>query len=960
MTAILHLPGDVSFGGDAVSAGDQARIARVVHAAVLRAVENAAGGRVAGPVPPGLRDHPGGRDARETFDPARAGPDRGMYRVPSYRDGGQLTGVKLLELIPEAAPGYAVTDGPSPLEGGLIMSLPGVRYVNIRSPRYVTAGTLAQAYLMGLAVFGTTSFAILQGPWGSPKTRYWAVGTDPAVAVADLGEDQLPEQTEEGKEVLPAELAGKVQIYTGEYMESTIAGTDGQYLTRGFITKDRAGRWKSAEMAAVWFAQLQAEEHKGVTAPPTAELRRLLFADVDRLVAQVEDGDTAQLQQAAELLSRMDWVAFSLVGWETKAGYLKVLLDAWTWQEEETAVVQIFKSLRSDSEVDAVIAMLKRAGRYDQLFDDLDSELYDLLTTVGERFTRDHGPLTFPGLIQLLQSMGLVPKTLREMVLGGVLGPAGIAVPEAILDEAHDAVMGFVRFGADLGESIATVFTDPKKVAEGLAGLAQMLVTVELASSGYPPAEEKIANLLEGMGEKVLAGLRGADRLGCGVKVTRRIKWRLVWEIASLFIGAGEIKAAIQGAGLGDKLAGVLRFLAALGRLGEAADAEVEGVRLARLATLIKTERAAFSSVEEAAELLSRLPKQDIAYLGRLVSRTDIREGETLAELAARSPELHAAVDNAITKTELLKSMTDKAGGLTDEIVEAFHTLIGQDGLGLGDAQKVAAAIPPGEGARFAATLRQIPLGQLAESGRASFLELLAASPRRMDAVAKLGADTFWSVYRRAGGQGEALDRYLTALDGIEAGPAGPDDAAGFRRLLDRLDEDDPDAWLEVEEILRQRDVTEEFAEAGRQGSPPRQPEGTHAIGQTPNPRTRAGVTDAEVLAANLEKSLGPRPPGNHAHHIVPKGMAEAEEAWDVLEQAHIGINDAENGVWLPADYTVANPLTGEVHATIHTSRYVRWVTAELRDALAEGGPGAVAAKLQELRSIIMNGQAVR
>ena len=258
--------------------------------------------------------------------------------------------------------------------------------------------------------------------------------------------------------------------------------------------------------------------------------------------------------------------------------------------------MQIFKSLRSDSEVDAVIAMLKRAGRYDQLFDDLDSELYDLLTTVGERFTRDHGPLTFPGLIQLLQSMGLVPKTLREMVLGGVLGPAGIAVPEAILDEAHDAVMGFVRFGADLGESIATVFTDPKKVAEGLAGLAQMLVTVELASSGYPPAEEKIANLLEGMGEKVLAGLRGADRLGCGVKVTRRIKWRLVWEIASLFIGAGEIKAAIQGAGLGDKLAGVLRFLAALGRLGEAADAEVEGVRLARLATLIKTERAAFAA----------------------------------------------------------------------------------------------------------------------------------------------------------------------------------------------------------------------------------------------------------------------------------------------------------------------------------------------------------------------------
>jgi len=138
-----------------------------------------------------------------------------------------------------------------------------------------------------------------------------------------------------------------------------------------------------------------------------------------------------------------------------------------------------------------------------------------------------------------------------------------------------------------------------------MGGLAKLLGEVYLASLGFPSAVEKIANLLDGLSEKVLAGMRGADRLGCGEKVMRRIRWRLVWEIAALFVGVGEVKAAIKAVGLSEKLAGVLRFLAVLTRLGEVADAEVEGARLARLASMIKAERTAFASLDEAAELLS-------------------------------------------------------------------------------------------------------------------------------------------------------------------------------------------------------------------------------------------------------------------------------------------------------------------------------------------------------------------
>src|SRR5271157_942016 len=497
MTVILYSPEDVSFGGDPISAEDQTRIARALRGAVQRALENAATDSAAR----SQQDRRPGQDAGEAFDPARADRSHGTYRLPSYADEGELTGVKLLEMIPKAAPGYDVKDEQSPLEGGLIMSLPGLHFINIRSPRYATAGSLTEAYLLGLAVFGTTSFAILQGPLGSPKLRYWAVSTDPAVSNADIGRP-VPDKAETGEELLPAELVGKAHFVASETLEVKVVGSDGgEYLVRGLITKDRGVHWKTTAMAAVWFAQAEAEEQKGVTAPPTVQFRRLVFADIDQLVTQIEGGDDTNLQRAAELLSRLDRVAFGLVDWQTKVIYLNVLLAAWTWQEQEVAVVQIFKSLRSDSEVDAVVAMLKQAGRYDQLFDDLDNELYDLLVTVGDNFPKDHGPLTLDGLIRLLQSMGLVPRTMKEALLGNVFeGPEGTSVPEAMLDEAYDAVMGFARFGADIGESIATIFTEPGKVIEGLQGLAQMLVKVELASLGYRPAVQEIANLLSGLG----------------------------------------------------------------------------------------------------------------------------------------------------------------------------------------------------------------------------------------------------------------------------------------------------------------------------------------------------------------------------------------------------------------------------------------------------------------------------
>ena len=134
-------------------------------------------------------------------------------------------------------------------------------------------------------------------------------------------------------------------------------------------------------------------------------------------------------------------------------------------------------------------------------------------------------------------------------------------------------------------------------------------------------------------------------------------------------------------------------------------------------------------------------------------------------------------------------------------------------------------------------------------------------------------------------------------------------------------------------------EVSKEFKEAGKKGVKKEPPEGTDATGTTTKPRT-AVLTDAEMLAAELKRDVGPRPPGHEAHHIIPKGMKQAAEARAILEDAGIGINESANGIWLPKDTSVANTFAGDIHSRVHTSRAIRIMTEQLREGALEGPAG--------------------
>ena len=75
-----------------------------------------------------------------------------------------------------------------------------------------------------------------------------------------------------------------------------------------------------------------------------------------------------------------------------------------------------------------------------------------------------------------------------------------------------------------------------------------------------------------------------------------------------------------------------------------------------------------------------------------------------------------------------------------------------------------------------------------------------------------------------------------------------------------------------------------------------------------------------------------PPPYPNAAHHIVAGNDPRAEEARDILDSFDIGINDAENGVFLP--YTELGDAA--YHPSLHTDVYYDTTTQMLQKATSQ------------------------
>jgi RHS repeat-associated protein len=116
--------------------------------------------------------------------------------------------------------------------------------------------------------------------------------------------------------------------------------------------------------------------------------------------------------------------------------------------------------------------------------------------------------------------------------------------------------------------------------------------------------------------------------------------------------------------------------------------------------------------------------------------------------------------------------------------------------------------------------------------------------------------------------------------------------------------------------------------------------------------QTLGRSANSTVLGQNLEAVSGAtRPANSAAHHIVSGEAQGAAQARAILAREGIDINEAANGVFLPANRSVAVP-PAQTHSTVHTNAYYNAVNQRLADA----APGTVRSVLADIAQELLNG----
>ena len=768
-----HLPTRADWKSDLPSE-ERVRIERVILHAIEQAVSRSVGrGSVVDHAAPPVKS-----DFREVFKQAHMRPQNGTYALPSYQKQGELEDVLVFEDAEAiVAANDKVIERTPPFQGATVLALQGNRYAKVHANRYATTNDLTHALTWGQLLFGTTTWVVASRTEKSGFSKYYVAGLDTRLTEADLKVQQFDVNSP------------RVPGATGAFSGRVLSILPGGFVVESVFFPD-GGRTAPSSAAFAAFTSRAAEARSQPGAPLDIKMvRASVFQNIDRLLAT---GDSDDLEKAADLLAELNATAFSLLDTATRVRYLEALVRAWTDEPQEQAIVEIFKSVQDQAELNLVIKKLKDARLWDQLFDDLDSELWSLLVTLGERFG-DHAPFSLTQLVHLLLEAKLI-----SLAPGVRLTPTGLEFSVELVDEAYEAARSFVRFVGSAIEGIWMMISHPEKVVEGVEQLVRMSVTLELARWGDPEAIKTVSQALNSMGQKVLFGLKGAAVTGMGPAIQRRIGWAIIWEVASWFIGVGEVKAALEAVGLTEHLQALGKILRVGGLVGKAAETERAASKLQQLVTLLSKASKTLTEEEVLLRALSRIPEEDLARLTSKLEKLELGAGADAAKFLRENAEFA----DALRKAEVIDAWAARAGGYSDELTAAFARLSGPAKLTPDEIEDLLKLVPKDNEARFAKVVRSIPATSLGAGGPASseLLRALAANPARMDLFLALGHGTFAAVFRRAGGDVAKLDEYLAAIGELEKRLPLENRATEFRRFLDQLERGDAEALLELEE----------------------------------------------------------------------------------------------------------------------------------------------------------------
>jgi hypothetical protein len=468
-----------------------------------------------------------------------------------------------------------------------------------------------------------------------------------------------------------------------------------------------------------------------------------------------------------------------------------VLAQAGHDERAGDAVVAIVRATRTRSELEAMFALLRRSGLYERLFTPPGARVFGLLIALGE-FSPE-GPPAWHYLAELVEEVQTAPddQDFTRLIAG-----------------LRTWVMANIN-------TIRTLLTDPGKVLEGLVHLAELLWVIHHASRGDRKAQEVVEQMVHHASEaiiKAMRGLRYAETLGLperqrdagahvGGNLFGILKYALLFEVLSWFIGLGEVLDALKAVQGSERIEALGRLLASLRGLAGVVKAGGVATRLERIIPAI-ARLAGLAEEAQATRLIALLAPEQLAVLDRVATAAEAAKLARGAELdvlraaLAAEPELLRWLDTLGDTLAVLgraEGRMSEAGGLSAEAAAGLSSLIRHTGWDRATLVRLIDGMPA---ARLNEFLRTLPFvrPELFARWSADGLRALAARPRAIAALRDVGGD----LTDLASAHATDLDRLERFLDGLELRNKQLGDKVLAEGLRKRLEQNDPSAFAEV------------------------------------------------------------------------------------------------------------------------------------------------------------------
>lgn len=695
-----------------------------------------------------------GRASTAPPEAPNAEPTRDRYRVPSYDGDGDPVAVPVVTssesnaAAASDASGGALTfegettrsirarvvNAPPPFDGATVLRFAADDYVRVQSTRHAVAGNVLDAAFLGDLLFSTTGF-VLAARVENETPVYYVAALHRAVTLDDFrGIRNAPDESGVRYLFDPSRVDFFDRFENGFHVK-------GVFLQGGkiFLSKTLSGTQALQQELDTLERLLSPGRTSSI---PADQIQSALFAPIDALL------DAEQTEQAADRIALLDEDAFAYLDLATKLRYLQVLVDANTLKAEERAIVALIRSLESRGQLIAIRDALVRRGVRDDFLRDLDDQLWAFLGEVGRRFA-DPFDLSPDTLIALARELGLLPPRATTMLHTAArrMGPNTLVMDGDALAELRSLLSVLVRFVTTTVSDLVGILVEPDAFFRGLAQLVEMAFVVGLAANGHEPSRQQVSHMVDQVGAEIGYVIQGARLFGVQEQVLRRIKYALVVEIASMFVGVGEVRAAVglaqRARQIGTLLTGVARGSVALARTTR------------RTASLLRSLHRLTDDavhVRDMARAFLHLPDADLARARRLldVATPPDTDLHLLAERISQIDRIRR-VAGAIpfgTKGALQNLL---AAGLTNREIRTLLDLV-DDGDGMSAFVRVVARFREGD------------LTGAVSRGMRTF-DTLARHAAVRSFADTYGVPAFLTLDRIAGNDTGRLRRFVDAFD---------------------------------------------------------------------------------------------------------------------------------------------------------------------------------------------------